>query len=243
MTKLFKYYIILLLLLVTSCANKKNVIIEEKDENTLYSLAMQDFKNGFYNTAAMEFEDIENKFIFTPIAKKSIIMAIYSYYKAHKYDEVLRLTEYYKKINFGNEYDDYVLYIDVLSKYKKVIKAKKDLFLMNELLLDMNDLITYSINEEYKKDITKKRDILINYIIKNELLIYKFYINDNNIVGAINHLKTILERFPNSSYTPEILYKLIMLYKHINYTEGINKYYNILKIQYSNTKWYKYVNK
>lgn len=231
---------------LSSCNSAKQTIIDEiseKDENVLYSEAMQNYNKGYFKTAGDSFEKIESTFIFTPLATKSIIMGISSYYKAKKYDDSLRLIEYYKKINFSNDYLDYVLYMEILNKYAKSMKNKKDLTLMNDLYLNIEYMIKNYSNSIYVEDVLLKKEKVINSIIKNELIINDFYINNNNFIGSINHLSKILEQFNNSSYNAEIYYKLIMLYKYINYKEGVDKYYNMLKNNYSESKWYKYANK
>lgn len=232
-------------LFTNSVSAQKNTAedLEQVSDQTLYLQAMENFNNGYYGLAGKEFEEIENKFVFSPLATKSIIMSMYSYYKAKKYDDSLRLIQYYKKINFDSDYLEYISYMEILNKYNKIMRSKKDLVLMNELYIDIENILNSYSNSIYRDDILTKKNVVINNIIKNELLIYKFYIDNNNLIGAINHLKVILNNFPQSDYTAEILYRLLILYKHINYKDGINDCQNILKNNYNNTKWYKYANK
>lgn len=235
MKKIFFIFFIFLI----SCTNgKKDVVLTEQD---MYNLAMNEFKDKMYRTAGESFEKIEEQFIFTPIATKSIIMSIYSYYKANKYNDSLRLIDYYKKINFDDEYLDYVFYMEILNKYSKIQKSKKDISLMRELLANINNFAVK--DTKYREDILKKRKLVIDDIVDSELNIYDFYIKSNNLIGAINHLQNIIYVYPDTKYTPEILYKLSMLYSHIGYKEGVDNCVNIIKENYKNTKWYKYVAK
>ena len=213
---------------------------QQKQDYILYKEAMNDYNNKYYTIAGKKFEEIESNFIFTPLATKSIIMSMYSYYKAGKYNDSLRLIEYYKKINFDDIYLEYMSYMEILNKYIKMLKSKKDLVLMNELYINIENMLNNYKYSVYKEDILNKQKVVINNIIKNELLIYNFYINNNNFIGAINHLKEILQKFPQSDYTAEILYRLLILYKHINYVDGVNNCLSFLKNNYKHTKWYKY---
>ena len=166
-------------------------------------------------------------------------MSIYSYYKANKYNDSLRLIDYYKKINFDDEYLDYVFYMEILNKYSKIQKSKKDISLMRELLANINNFAVK--DTKYREDILKKRKLVIDDIVDSELNIYDFYIKSNNLIGAINHLQNIIYVYPDTKYTPEILYKLSMLYSHIGYKDGVDNCINIIKENYKNTKWYRYV--
>ena len=212
----------------------------QEQDYILYKEAMNDYNSKYYTIAGKKFEEIESNFIFTPLATKSIIMSMYSYYKAGKYNDSLRMIEYYKQINFDSMYLEYMSYMEILNKYKKSSKSKKDLVLMNELYIDIENMLNNYKYSVYKEDILNKQKVVINNIIKNELLIYNFYINNNNFIGAINHLTEILQKFPQSDYTAEILYRLLILYRHINYAEGINNCLTILQNNYKHTKWYKY---
>ena len=213
-----------------------NVKLTEQD---MYNEAMNMFNEKMYRTAGENFEKIEEEFIFTPIATKSVIMSIYSYSKAKRYDDSLRLIEYYKKINFDNQYLDYVFYMEILNKYAKMQKSKKDVVLMKELLANIDSFVMK--NTKYRDNVLKKRNTVINNIVASELDIYDFYIRNNNLIGAINHLQGVIYNYPDNKYNPEIFYKLLLIYEHIGYTEGVNNCINVIKENYKNTKWYKYV--
>ena len=221
-----KKYIFLLFCFLMACNNVKNSSVKLTEQD-MYNEAMNMLNEKMYRTAGESFEKIEEKFVFTPIATKSIIMSIYSYYKAKRYDDSLRLIEYYKKINFDNQYLDYVFYMEILNKYDKMQKSKKDVVLMKELLANINDFVKK--DTKYKDNVLTKRDKVINNIVKNELDIYDFYIRNNNLIGAINHLQNIIYNYPNNKYNPEILYKLLLIYEHIGYTDGVNNCINIIK--------------
>ncbi|MBR2140955.1 MAG: outer membrane protein assembly factor BamD [Rickettsiales bacterium] len=239
---MFKKIILLLYIgvfLVSCAGNRKDETIDV-DGQVLYEKAMKNFNKKYYSTAGKEFEEIEEKFIFTPLATKSIIMSIYSYYMAKKYDDSLRLIEYYKRINFGNENIEYVYYMGIVNKYEKVMKSKKDLTLMNELYEDIEYMLGVYKVSKYRDDVLRIRKEVIRNIIKNELSIYKFYINNNDFIGALNHLNEIMTKFQENDYTAEILYKIMVLYKYINYDDGVNKCMNRLKNDYGDTRWYKY---
>lgn len=238
-----KYLISIFIFFTVFCFNinaKSQTEEQQKQDHVLYKEAMNDYNNRYYAVAGKKFEEIESNFIFTPLATKSIIMSMYSYYKAGKYNDSLRMIEYYKKINFDNMYLEYMSYMEILNKYKKSSKSKKDLVLMNELYINIENMLNNYKYSIYKEDILNKQKVVINNIIKNELLIYNFYINNNNFIGAINHLKEILQKFPQSDYTAEILYRLLILYRHIDYAEGIDNCLTFLQTNYKHTKWYKY---
>lgn len=146
-------------LFTNSVSAQKNTAedLEQVSDQTLYLQAMENFNNGYYGLAGKEFEEIENKFVFSPLATKSIIMSMYSYYKAKKYDDSLRLIQYYKKINFDSDYLEYISYMEILNKYNKIMRSKKDLVLMNELYIDIENILNSYSNSIYRDDILTKK--------------------------------------------------------------------------------------
>lgn len=233
-------FILTTLLLLGGCAGNSDKIKETSPE-TLYNKAMKDFKEERYTLAGENFRKLEELYPFTSYSSKSIIMSAYSYYKAGKFDDSLAIIEYFKKINFQNDYLEYMYYLEILNKYRQLEKSnKKDFSKIKEILKNIDDFMFIYNDSEYIDDIIKFKNDINEDAVKSELNIAKFYIRDNNLIGAINHLKNAMENYPISIYTPEILYRMYVLFKHIDYKKEYIKYYNILETNYSDSKWFKY---
>lgn len=229
-----KFIYLLCLCFLVSCAgkNKKNEkIVPEK----LYNRALEKFKKNDLTGAAEDFEKLESENPYTEYSNNSILMAAYAYYSVGDYDESLAMIDYIKRINF-NELE-YVYYLEILNKYEKVKKSRKDLALLKELYDDIEDMRSKFPNSIYEKDIIDKREFLVKYIVKNELEIVKHYINNSNLIGTLNHLREAVYNYPKNEYTPTILSAIYNLYKHIDYKYGVDLYYKVLNEKYKNTKW------
>lgn len=237
-----KKYIIILstLLLLDGCTNNIKKI-EENSPEILYNKAMENFNKKNYLIAGENFKKIEELYPFTPYAGKSIIMAAYSYYKSSKFEDSLTIIENFKKINFQDDYLEYMYYLEILNKYRQLQKNnKKDLMKIKETLKDIDNFFIIYKDSEYKKDIINFKNTLNEYAVKNELDIARFYIKNNNLIGSINHLNNIMENYPISIYTAEVLYRMYVIYKHIDYKKEYIKYFNALEINYNDSKWFKY---
>jgi outer membrane protein assembly factor BamD len=220
-----------------ACTKKEPRVLTVED---LYSISINNFNKKFYHIAAEGFEEIEEKYTFTPFANKSMIMAAYSYYKAKEYDDSLKIIDFFKKINFDSANLEYMYYLEILNKNKQIEKSKKDLAKVEDTLENINDFFHMYKNSKYEDDLLNRKKYLIQVAIENELNVATFYISQNNLVGAINHLSSVINKYPVSEHTPEILYRIYNLYRHINYEYGYKKYYEILKTNYPDTKWFKY---
>ncbi len=229
---------VVLCIMLTSCASKKKEV-EIIAPNELYERAMNNLKKDRPEEAAKDFERLEAENPFSEYSSRSIIMAAYSYYYAGEYDDSLLIVDYIKKTSFENL--DYIYYLEVLNKYEKFKKAKKDLDLAKDLYKTTCITLDKFPNSIYSGDLEKKREILLENIAKKEFNIVKLYIKEGNLIGSINHLREILGNYPDNEYTPQALYTMYALYRHIGYDFGIKFYNGLLRNKYPDSQMIKYL--
>lgn len=234
---LFLYFVLCVVLV--SCADKKKEM-EVITPNKLYERAMNNLKKNKPNEAAKDFERLEAENPFSEYSSKSIIMAAYSYYHDSEYDDSLSVVNYIKKTSFENL--DYIFYLEVLNKYEKFKKAKKDLDLAKDLYKTICTALEKFPTSIYVDDLKEKKEMILENITKKEFNIVKLYIKEGNLIGSINHLREILGNYPDNKYTPQALYTMYALYKHIGYDFGIKFYNDLLRNKYSDSQVIKYLN-
>jgi outer membrane protein assembly factor BamD (BamD/ComL family) len=167
-------------------------------------------------------------------------MASYSYYKQKDYDESLRLIEYFRKINFDNRNLEYMYFLEILNNLGKLKRSSKDITLvLNTVELIDNFSKYFSENSIYLSYLLNEREKLAEIYAKRELEIVDFYIFNNNLLGALQHLISIEERFYSKEQADRINYKFFELYKHVGYNRGAEKYFKLLENN-KESKWYKY---
>lgn len=213
--------VLMLLFLLSSCAGndkKHEVMAPEK----LYERAMKKFKSNDMMGAAEDFERLESENPYTEYANNSIVMAAYAHYSAGEFDEALDLIDYIKRINF-NELE-YVYYLEILSKYGKILRSRKDLALLAELFNDIEAFRDKFPNSIYDADLLKRRETVIKYAVTDELDIAKHYMSNANLIGALNHLRDADQKYPRNEYTPLIHETICKLYRHIGYVYGESIY-------------------
>ncbi len=234
-----KFSCFILCITLTSCASKKKereIITPDK----LYERAMKNLKKDNSTEAAEDFERLEAENPSSKYSSKSIIMAAYSYYYAGEYDDSLSIINYIKKTSFENL--DYIFYLEVLNKYERFKKAKKDLDLAKDLYKCICNTLEKFPNSIYVSDLKEKRETVLENITKKEFNIVKLYIKEGNLIGSINHLREILGNYPDNKYTPQALYTMYVLYKHIGYEFGVKLYSDLLRNKYPDSQIIEYLN-
>jgi outer membrane protein assembly factor BamD len=222
-----------------ACAPKSEKGITLSKE-AMYTKAEKKLLKNEFILAANDFEMLDETFPFTVEGNKSVIMASYAYYKGKNYDESLRLIEYFKKINFDNYNLKYMYFLEILNNIGKIGTNTRNVDLIeNTIALADNFSRHFPDDNIYIYYIMEQKDILQELYAKRELEIVDFYLFNNNLLGALSHLRTLEEKYSGYKYIYEINYKLFEIYRHINYEQGKNYYFSLLE-QDKNTKWYKY---
>jgi outer membrane protein assembly factor BamD len=224
-------------LCLTSCSPKKSVIASKED---LYLKAKKHLLRGEFSLAAENFEKIEENYPFTAEANMAIIMASYSHYKRGSFDESLQLVEYFKKINFDNSNLEYMYFMEIVNNIAKTEDGSKDVTLIKNVINLMDDFNkNFPNNRIYGEYLRQQRERLMDIYVKMELEVVDFYIFSNNLLGALNHLIDIEGKFYGGKHIEEVNYRFFELYRHINYEQGIKKYFKLLENN-KDSRWYKY---
>jgi outer membrane protein assembly factor BamD len=230
-----KFLYPLAVVLLVSCAGDRIEVPSEK----LYQDAREEFKSNRLGQAVDIFKKLESRYSFEKYYE-AMIMIAYSHYAMGDYDEALLKIDSIKDLNILDL--DYVYYLEVLSYYGKVSESKKDLSLLKKLFASADDLLKKFPNSIYADDVLLRRKTAFQHIVEGELAIARYYLEDNNLIGALNHLKYLLDNYPENRHSAEIFYLLSKLYLHLEHRDGYSLYYRLLQEKYGNTKWFKQIN-
>lgn len=226
---------ILVLIMLISCANNN----QEMQSSDDYSIAMKFLKIGNYARSAELFEQIEDTKPFTKEATNGLIMSSYSYYKAKEYEDSIRVIEYFIQSNPINENIPYLYYLKGLNYYDRMTSMSRGRDIIENANLSFNELIYKYPNSDYAKDAQKKLIKIQTYLSGNELKVGDYYLKRKNYIGAINHYTKVLKDYPNSTFIPEVLYKLVKINLVLNLKSEASKYNELLNTNFSGTQWSK----
>lgn len=233
----------ILLCLLCACAGKeakvKSVRVVKYNDATKMLFDRQ------YYMAANEYKLFSEQNQFTKAGNDSMIMSAYSYYKARKYDESLDIIHQYKNYNVESENLEYVYFLEIMNYFAKLDLSKKNLELQKQLIVLMDNIKRKFPDSQYTKYLLDRKKEIVEYIIKNELKIVDFYMNSNNILGVLQHLNNINEKYVynNVELFGEINYRYFEVYKHLDFKDGITRHYLMLEKYCKNTRWYEYAKK
>lgn len=244
----FFLFVTTIILLVSCSKDKPNYELQIKeDPYKVYQEAYEAFEKGDFFFAQKKFLEVELSSEKVEVASKASIMASYSLYSINFYEEALENLERFIKKYPANKEIIYAEYLIAIIYFEQIKDETKDI----EPIIKSKNLIERFItkypNSEYALDLKFKKDLIINQLAAKELYIAKYYISVQKWIPAINRLKVILEKYDQTIFIEEALYRLVEINYFIGLEKEAEKYASILGFNYNSSEWheqsYKILNK
>ncbi len=243
------FILIASIILLISCSKEKpDYQIKPKvDPYKIYKEAYDAFEKGDYFFAQKKFSEVELSVEKVEVAAKASIMASFSLYSINFYDEALdNLNKYLKKYP-ANKEAIYAEYLIAIIYFEQIKDETKDAEPINKAKEKIDYFLKKYPNTEYALDLKFKNDLIINQLAAKELYVAKYYISVQKWIPAINRLKVILEKYDQTIFIEEALYRLVEINYFIGLKKEAEKYASILGYNYNSSEWheqsYKILNK
>ena len=235
--------IFICLLLVANCSSNKNQIGAQKNEkqdtaDIMYIKAMEMFNENQLDQAKISFNEIERLYPLSNEAIQAQIMLGFINYANLNYEEAIfkfsRIISKYPSL----KNIDYVYYMKALCYYEQISNEGLDGRNNYLALENFDQLINRFPNSKYSKDARQKIILINSNIAAKHMNIAKFYQKKAKFTAALNRYKIVIEKFSNSKFTPEALYRITEIYLTLGLEEEASKTASVLGFNYPKSKWY-----
>ena len=242
--------LIIIVFTLLSCSKNKKVLYEptsKVDPYIIYNEAMESLnKNDFY-FANKKFTQAELNFKNVNLAAKAAIMSSFCLYSINFYDEAVENLNRFLKLYPADKNIIYAHYLIAIIYFEQISDEKKDL----KPLLNANEKIDFFIKNypetDYSLDLKFKKDLIQNQLAAKEAYIARYYISVQKWVPAINRLKLILEKYDETVFVEEALFRLVEIHYYLGLDDEAKSYAKILGFNYNSSEWfaksYKILNK
>ena len=242
--------LIIIVFTLLSCSKNKKVLYEptsKVDPYIIYNEAMESFnKNDFY-FANKKFTQAELNFKNINLAAKAAIMSSFCLYSINFYDEAVENLNRFLKLYPADKNIIYAHYLIAVIYFEQISDEKKDL----KPLLNADEKIDFFIKNypetDYSLDLKFKKNLIQNQLAAKEAYIARYYISVKKWVPAINRLKIILEKYDETAFVEEALFRLVEIHYYLGLDDEAKSYAKILGYNYNSSEWfaksYKILNK
>ncbi|MEE6206689.1 MAG: outer membrane protein assembly factor BamD [Alphaproteobacteria bacterium] len=231
-----QFGLLCVLLLLSACASHDKDM-ENASAEELYNTAFEDLEATRYKKAAEGFEKVETEHPYSQWAVKSKLMEAYAYYKDEKYDDAIMVLDRFIKYHPGNEHIDYAYYMKGICYYDQIAAADKDQGNTANAEEVFERLIALYPDSKYAEDARGKIKLTTDYQAGQEMIVGRYYLNDNNYLSALNRFNVVLEEYQTTIQIEEALYREVEIYAILGLNKYANGYYKILRDNYPNGKW------
>ena len=237
--KIFIFIVSTILLISCSKENPDYQLKPKEDPYKIYNEAYEAFEKGDYFYAQKKFLEVELSIEKVEVASKASIMASYSLYSINFYDEALENLNKYLKKYPANKEAIYAEYLIAIIYFEQIKDETKDAEPINKAKQKIDNFLKKYPNTEYALDLKFKNDLIINQLAAKELYVAKYYISVQKWIPAINRLKVIVEKYDQTIFIEEALYRLVEINYFVGLKKEAEKYASILGYNYNSSEWHK----
>jgi outer membrane protein assembly factor BamD len=228
----------LCLLLLAACSSDKDALLEDGDDDKLYSTAAAAMDEGDYRQATRYFEEVERQHPYSKWATQAQLMSAYSSYLGQNYDEAVIALDRFIELHPGNKDIDYAYYLKALCFYEQISDVRRDQEMTQEALNALETLIRLYPESKYARDATLKRDLTLDHLAGKEMEIGRYYLNRGEINAAINRFRNVIKTYQTTTHTAEALHRLVESYMTLGLKGEAKRIASVLGYNYPGSKWY-----
>lgn len=225
----------------TSQEEEEESLIEKNESvETLYNRAGDTFAEKKYKAAISEFEEVERQHPYSDWAVKAQIMAGYSAYRAHEYDDAIAILDRFAKLHPTSPDTPYAYYLKAMCYYEQISDVGRDQKVTAEAQDALREVVERYPDSDYARDAKLKLDLTEDHLAGKEMQIGRYYLKRQEYLAAINRFLIVVRDYQTTSHVPEALHRLVESYVSLGVTEEARKYAAVLGYNYPGSEWYQY---
>jgi outer membrane protein assembly factor BamD len=229
------------LALTAGCAgrgNLKDTAYVARDVDTLYFAAKERLDRGQAKEAAALFDEVERQHPYSPWARRAQLMSAFSYYIDRDYPKSVQAAQRFLQIHPGNKDAPYAYYLIALSYYEQISDVTRDQKITQQALDTLTEVVRRYPNTSYANDAKLKIDLVNDHLAGKEMEIGRFYERSGKWLAASLRFRTVVDKYQQTSHTPEALYRLVESYLSLGIPEEAQKSAAVLGANYPGNEWY-----
>lgn len=205
----------------------------------LYEEADQLLTAGSYDTAAKKFEDVDRLHPYSPLARRSIVMAAYANYKGGKYPQAIAGGRRYATLHPGTKEAALAQHVIAMSYFDQIADPKRDQKRTKKALVALKTLVRRYPNSRYSKDAKNRIRIAEDVLAAADMHVGRYYLNRKNYLASINRFKSVVKNYQRTRHVEEALARIAEAYMALGIASEAQTAGAILGHNYPNSPWYK----
>lgn len=211
--------LLILLVSLSSCSQLKSTfnftssdpIEDELPAKNLAIKGMDDYNVGKYFKAIEFFEEILNRYPFSPEATLAELKAADCSYYLGRYQEALMLYEEFENHHPTNESIPYVMFQKAMCHYKRIDRIDRDTSGALYAIQLFKQLLKAYPASPYTNEARARIVSATDFLANHEFFVAKYYVRTAKYSEAIIRLKYMLTMYPNTEIKDQAIDLLAQL--------------------------------
>jgi outer membrane protein assembly factor BamD len=222
-----------------SSTDKKDAEYVERPVERIYDDAWKNIDSHDWLEAAKQFDEVERQHPYSIWARRAMLMSAFCYYQANKYTDTIATADEYIQLHPGSHEIAYAFYLKAMSLYEQIVDIGRDQSNTEQALTALQDVVQRFPNTEYARDASLKVDLTLDHLAGKEMAVGRYYLRQDDFIGAINRFKTVVERYQKTTQIAEALERLTEAYYAMGIYDEAKTAAAVLGANYPGSPWYK----
>jgi outer membrane protein assembly factor BamD len=211
--------------------------------DVIYGSAEQLVNKGDFKEAARKYEQVDINHPYSQEARRAIVMAAYSYYKAGKYDDAIAASDRYLTLHPGTQEADLAQNIIGMSYYAQVLDPKRDQTYARRALAAYDTLLQRYPSSRYAGEASNRARVLRDLLAASEMSVGRYYLRKSNFLAAINRFRVVVTDYQTTEQVEEALMRLTEAYMALGIVNEAQTAAAVLGHNFPDSKWYQHAYK
>jgi len=227
--------------LVAGCASSNDLskALNPDPPGKMYAAADAALTKRRYEVAAKKFEDLDRDHPYAPEARRAIVMAAYSHYKAGKLPEAIAAAKRYTTMHPGTKEAALAHHIIASSYFDEMNGPNNDQSTTRKALKELKTLRTRYPDSPYAKSAENRIRVAEDTLAAAEMNVGRYYLKRKNYIAAINRFKTVVTEYQTTAHVEEALMRLTESYMALGIKQEAQTAAAVLGHNFPNSRWYK----
>ncbi len=234
-------------LAMSACAknNEKESItrLSQQQLAKSFEVGVENLRRKNYKKAARSLAVIAHDHPYSSLAPRAQLLLAYAYYKRNKKVEALVEAESFILAYPASPSLAYALYLKGLIYFQNLQHVERTQEDMKQARSAFEALQTKFPRSPYANDAKSKLNLVATQLVAHDMQNARFYLKHRKPLAAADLLIKILEEYPNTLYTAEVLYRLVEASLSLGMVEEAIIWQDFLAVNYPNDVWTQKANK
>lgn len=210
----------------------------DRPVDQIYADAWKKIDNDDWVGAAKQFDEVERQHPYSIWARRAMLMSAYSYYRANHYTDAISTADSYIQLHPGSKEIAYAFYLKAVSLYEQIVDVGRDQSNTEDALTALQDVVQRFPDTEYARDATLKIDLTLDHLAGKEMAVGRYYLYQQDYIGAINRFKVVVEQYQKTSQIAEALERMTEAYYALGLYNEAKSCAAVLGANYPGSPWY-----